>query len=95
MFVRRGCRANKHKERVKGVHASRVLCDFLAVFRMSEQDPLLPSREAEHDIEAASDGGNDSSSWKKRVGEALESSTTHKIVITLVRDVNPDAISHD
>jgi len=51
----------------------------------SEQEPLLTSSSDERDPEAAqTDGSPVSNTWHNRVGNALESSTVHKIVIALI-----------
>lgn len=53
----------------------------------SEQDPLLPSSNAPEQAEQAEQSSQSGrlSTWRIRVGEALESAYVHKLVITLVR----------
>jgi hypothetical protein len=55
--------------------------------RSSEQDPLLPSSysQEEQDQYQADSAKDSATTWRERVAEALESSTIHKLVITLVR----------
>lgn len=47
-----------------------------------ERDPLLPSSYSQEEQE-------EPSTWSKRVAEALESPTVHKLVILLVRNGFP------
>lgn len=47
-----------------------------------EQDPLLPSSYSQEEQE-------EPTTWRKRVAEALESPTVHKLVILLVRNGFP------
>ncbi len=50
--------------------------------RSSEQELLLPSYSQEQQEQSLTASP---STWRERVSEALESSTAHKFVITLVR----------
>ncbi|KAN0133804.1 hypothetical protein V8E53_008528 [Lactarius tabidus] len=54
--------------------------------RSSEQDPLLPSSysQEEQDQYQADSAKDSATTWRERVAEALESSTIHKLVITLI-----------
>ncbi|KAI9466254.1 hypothetical protein BJY52DRAFT_1143243 [Lactarius psammicola] len=47
----------------------------------SEQDPLLPSYSQEQQDQSQTESP---STWREHVAEALESSTAHKLVITLI-----------
>lgn len=67
-----------------GVTPARVASDQPRM--SSEQDPLLPSSNAPEQPEQANQLQRGRlSTWRIRVGEALESAYVHKLVITLVR----------
>jgi len=63
----------------------RVITSLVTSMSSSEQEPLLPSSVSQGRSEGAdqSEGGL-ISTWRARVGEALESATVHKLVITLI-----------